>query len=279
METSRTIHLPQGTIQYRDTGEGPPIVFVHGLLVDGLLWRKVTPELEGEYRCIVPDWPFGAHRRPLAPDADRSPRGMAHLAADFLDALQLERVTLVANDTGGAIAQLLVTERPARIGRLVLTPCDCYENYLPPAFRPLEWGAHIPGAFVVAAQAARIAAVRRSRLGFGLLVKRPIPDDVSRGWLEPLRESPAIRRDAIGLLRGIDKRDTLAAAKKLRDFEGPTLLAWAREDVVFKLRYAERLAQDIPGSRLELIDDSQGFVPEDQPQRLAELIGAFAREA
>jgi pimeloyl-ACP methyl ester carboxylesterase len=279
MEPNHQIELLQGTIRYRDSGSGSPIVFVHGLLVDGLLWRKVTPLLEGEFRCIVPDWPLGSHRIPLAPSADRSPRGMAHLIADFLEAMELEEVTLVANDTGGAIAQLLVTERPDRIERLVLTPCDCYENFLPPDFRPLQWAARVPGALTAFAQPMRLAKVRRSRLGFGLLTKRSIPDEITWGWLEPSLGDPAIRRDTIGLLRGIDKRDTLAAAQKLRSFDRPTLLAWAREDVVFKLRFAERLARDIPGARLELIEDSRSFVPEDQPERLAELIGAFVRES
>ncbi|HVA19299.1 MAG TPA: alpha/beta hydrolase, partial [Solirubrobacteraceae bacterium] len=242
MESDQQIELAQGTIRYRDSGEGKPLVFVHGLLVDGLLWRKVTPTLEGEFRCIVPDWPLGAHRIALAEPADRSPRGMAHLIADFLEAMELEEVTLVANDTGGAIAQLLVTERPARIGKLVLTPCDCYENFLPPDFRPLQWAARVPGALTAFAQPMRLAAVRRSRLGFGLLTKRPIPDEITWGWLEPSLGDAAIRRDVIGLLRGIDKRDTLAAAEKLRGFDRPTLLAWAREDVVFKLCFAERLA-------------------------------------
>jgi pimeloyl-ACP methyl ester carboxylesterase len=278
MEPNHQIELPQGTIRYRDSGEGKPLVFVHGLLVDGLLWRKVIPSLEGEFRCIVPDWPLGSHRIPLAEPADRSPRGMAHLIADFLEAMELEEVTLVANDTGGAIAQLLVTERPERIGKLVLTPCDCYENFLPPDFRPLQWAARVPGALTAFAQPMRLAAVRRSRLGFGLLTKRPIPDEITWGWLEPSLGDAAIRRDTIGL-RGIDKRDTLAAAQKLRGFDRPTLLAWAREDVVFKLRFAERLAGDIPHARLELIDDSRSFVPEDQPERLAELIGEFVRES
>jgi pimeloyl-ACP methyl ester carboxylesterase len=278
MEPDHTIDLPQGTIRYRDTGAGQPLVFVHGLLVDGLLWRKVTPALQGEHRCIVPDWPLGSHRLPLAPGADRSPRGMAHLIADFLAALELEQVTLVANDTGGAIAQLLVTERPERVGRLVLTPCDCYENFLPPAFRPLQWAARVPPVLTLLAQPTRLAVVRRSPLGFGLLTKRPIPDEITRGWLTPSLENPAVRRDVVGLLRGIDARDTLAAAQKLRNFAGPTLVAWARDDVVFKLRFGERLAQDIPGSRLEVIEDSRSFVPEDQPERLAELIAAFARE-
>jgi pimeloyl-ACP methyl ester carboxylesterase len=279
VEPNHQIELAQGTVRYRDSGEGKPLVFVHGLLVDGLLWRKVTPSLEGEFRCIVPDWPLGSHRIPLAESADRSPRGMAHLIAGFLEAMELEGVTLVANDTGGAIAQLLVTERPERIGKLVLTPCDCYENFLPPMFKPLQWLARVPSALSVAAQPMRSAVVRRSPLGFGLLTKRPIPDEITAGWIRPSLGDPAIRRDVIGLLRGIDKRDTLAAAQKLRSFDRPTLLAWAREDVVFKLRFAERLAGEFPNSRLELIEDSRSFVPEDQPERLAELIGEFVRES
>ncbi len=222
MEPDHTIDLPQGKIRYRDSGRGSTLVFVHGLLVDGLLWRNVTPALEGEHRCIVPDWPLGSHRLPLASGADRSPRGMAHLIADFLAALELERVTVVANDTGGAIAQLLVTERPERIARLVLTPCDCYENFLPPAFRPLQWAARVPAALTLLAQPMRLAAVRRSPLGFGLLTKRPIPEDITRGWIEPALADPAIRRDVVGLLRGIDARDTLAAAHRLRMSWGPT---------------------------------------------------------
>jgi pimeloyl-ACP methyl ester carboxylesterase len=279
MKPDRTIELPQGTIRYRDSGEGKPVVFVHGLLVDGLLWRKVTPLLDGEVRCIVPDWPLGSHRVALAPSADRSPRGMARLIADFLEKMELEDVTLVANDTGGAIAQLLVTERPERVGRLVLTPCDCYENFFPPMFKPLQWLARVPGALALAVQPMRSAAVRRSPLGFGLLTKRPIPEEITWGWVEPSLTDRDVRNDAIALLRGVDARDTLAAAEKLRDFDRPTLIAWAREDIVFKPRFAERLARDIPNSRLEWIEDSRSFVSEDQPARLAELVGAFACES
>jgi pimeloyl-ACP methyl ester carboxylesterase len=277
MESGHELQLPQGKIRYRDSGEGKPLVFVHGLLVDGLLWRKVTPLLDGEFRCIAPDWPLGSHRLALAPSADRSPRGMAHLIADFLEAMELEEVTLVANDTGGAIAQLLVTERPERIGRLVLTPCDCYENFFPPMFKPLQWLARVPGALTLAAQPMRSAAVRRSPLGFGLLTKRPITEEITWGWIEPSLSDRDVRNDAVELLRGVDARDTLAAAEKLRDFDRPTLIAWAREDIVFKPRFAERLARDIPNSRVEWIEDSRSFVSEDQPARLAELIGEFAR--
>jgi pimeloyl-ACP methyl ester carboxylesterase len=275
MNTSIT--LEQGTIDYRDEGEGDPLVFVHGLLVDGRLWREVTPPLAKQYRCIVPDWPLGAHRTALNADADRSPRGVAHLIADFLDALALNDVTIVANDTGGAISQILASERPERLRGLVLTNCDCLENFLPPILRPLQWLAHVPGAYWLLANAARSARVRRSPLGFGMLSHKPLPDELTADWLAPLLQRD-VRADALATLKAIDKRDTLNAAKRLGERPLPTLLAWAPDDLMFTLRYAERLAAMIPGARLEQIADSRAFVPQDQPERLAELIAAFVDE-
>jgi pimeloyl-ACP methyl ester carboxylesterase len=273
----RSIELTAGTIHYRDEGEGPPVVFVHGLLVDGRLWRKVVPALTDGYRCLVPDWPLGSHRTALRAGADRSPRGIAHLIADFLQALELERVTIVANDTGGAITQILASERPERIGGVVLTNCDCLENFLPPMIRPLQWLAHLPGGYAFAGQLLRSARLRRSPLGFGMLTHRPIPDELTAAWAAPLRER-AIRADLRATLKAIHRRDTLAAAERLRERPLPLLLAWAPDDLVFPLRFAERLAGMVPGARLEQIPGSRAFVPEDQPERLAELVGAFANE-
>ena len=131
----KEVSLPQGTIAYRERGSGEPIVFIHGLLVNGDLWRKVVPELSKDYRCIVPDLPLGSHDRPMNEDADLSPYGVAKLIDDFLAALDLRDVTLVGNDTGGAFCQIVVTRHPDRIGRLVLTPCDAYENFPPRFFK------------------------------------------------------------------------------------------------------------------------------------------------
>ncbi|MFI5122299.1 MAG: alpha/beta fold hydrolase, partial [Vicinamibacteria bacterium] len=195
---------------------------------------------------------------------------------DFLAALDLDEVTLVGNDTGGAICQLVVTRHPERVGRLVLTPCDAYENFLPPAFRYLQLLARVPGGVGAVAQSMRIPAVRRTPLAFGWLSKSRIPAEVLAGWTAPIIREPGVRADARKVLRGISNSYTLEAAERLRDFEGPTMLAWATEDRFFKPRFAERLAADIPGSRLEWIDDSRTFVSEDQPERLTELIGDFA---
>jgi pimeloyl-ACP methyl ester carboxylesterase len=271
------VSLSQGSVQYRESGEGPPIVFAHGLLVDGRLWRKVTPLLEG-FRCIVPDLPLGSHAQPMAGDADLSPPGLARIIAEFLEALELEDVVLVANDTGGAISQITAANHPERIGRLVLTNCDAFENFLPPAFRPLQWSARVPPMLTGMLQGMRFSPMRRLPIAYGWLIKRDFAGAPTREWVEPYLTNRGIRRDTVKVLRGIDPRYTVEAAEKLRTFDRPTLLAWAVEDRFFKTSYAEKLAGTIPGATLERIEDSYTFVSEDQPERLAELIARFARE-
>ncbi|MGA8218905.1 MAG: alpha/beta hydrolase [Solirubrobacterales bacterium] len=272
------VKLPQGTVRYRESGEGTPVVFIHGLLVDGRLWRKVTPLLEDRFRCIVPDLPLGSHTQPMGPDADLSPPGLARIVAGFLEALDLEDVTLVANDTGGAIAQITAAHHPDRIGRLLLTNCDAFENFLPPAFRPMQWAARVPPLLNGLLQGMRLAPMRRLPIAYGWLIKRDIDDAPLREWVEPFLSDRAVRRDTVKVLRGIDPRYTFEAAERLREFDRPALLAWAVEDRFFKLSYAERLAETIRGATLEKIEDSYTFVSEDQPERLASLIEAFARD-
>jgi pimeloyl-ACP methyl ester carboxylesterase len=271
------IRLRQGTIRYRELGAGEPIVFVHGLLTNGELWREVAPRLAADFRVIVPDWPLGSQQTPLEPGADLSPPGLAGIVADFLSALELENVTLVGNDTGGAICQLVAVSHPQRIARLVLTPCDAYENFLPAAFRPLQVLARIPGSVYLIAQSLRAPAAQRLPLAYGWLMKRR-DDALTASWLAPARSSAAIRREVAAILKGISKRYTLEAAERFGEFKKPVLIAWAPEDRFFKLRYAERMADAFPDARLELIEDSYTFVSLDQPARTAEVIGAFARE-
>jgi pimeloyl-ACP methyl ester carboxylesterase len=246
--------------------------------VDGLLWRKVTPLLEDRFRCIVPNLPLGSHLTPMHPDADLSPPGLAAIVAGFLEALDLEDVVLVANDTGGAISQITAANHPERIGRLVLTNCDAFENFLPPAFRPLQWAARVPGALTAMMQGMRFAPMRRLPNAYGWLIKRDFDAAPTREWVEPYLARRGIRRDTIKVLRGIHPRYTIEAAEKLRGFDRPTLLAWAVEDRFFKISFAEKLTGTINGATLERIEDSYTFVSEDQPERLSELIARFARE-
>jgi pimeloyl-ACP methyl ester carboxylesterase len=273
------VRLSQGTIRYRDSDSGEPIVFAHGLLVNGLLWRKVVPLLQPDFRCIVPDLPLGSHRLPMEPEADLSPPGLGRIVDEFIGALGLDRVTLVANDTGGAIAQITAANHPERIERLVLTNCDAFENFLPPAFRPLQWAARVPGLLTVALQGMRLDLLRRrSPMAFGWLIKHDVRGAPLEEWMRPFLSSREIRRDTVKVLRGIDPGYTQEAAVRLSSSGRPTLIAWAEEDRFFKFSFAKQLAETLPGARLERIPNSYTFVAEDQPERLAELIGGFVRE-
>jgi pimeloyl-ACP methyl ester carboxylesterase len=272
---TREIELPAGTVRVHERGDGPPLVFVHGVFVDSTLWRGVAAELERDHHCVLPDLPLGAHREPMKPGADVTPPGVARLIGELLEALDLRDVTLVANDTGGALTQIfLASGQTERVGRVVLTNCDSFENFLPPLFRPLQWLARVPGAVNAAIQPLRLAPLRR-HLAFGLLSQGRIPDDVTGAWLEPLLHSRGVRRDTARFLAAIDKRQTLEAAKRLGSFAGPVLIAWGPEDRIFPFKHAERLARLFPDARVEQVAGSGAFVPEDQPERLAELIREF----
>jgi pimeloyl-ACP methyl ester carboxylesterase len=275
MQPPKTVELSAGPIRVRDSGgSGEPVLLVHGVFVDGRLWDAVTPLLEAEgLRVIAPDLPLGAHKTAMRPDAPLAPMDVARLLGELAEALDLRGVTLVGNDTGGAICQMAAAQRPAWLARLVLTPCDSYENFFPPLFQPLATLARrAPALLVAAMQPTRLAFVRRSPLFAGWITKRGIDEAVSADLVRPFMTDKGVRRDTIKVLAGVDKADTIRAAQELRAFDRPALVAWADGDRFFKRRFAERLASDIPGARLERIDDSYAFSPIDQPQRTAELI-------
>ncbi|MFC3962472.1 alpha/beta fold hydrolase [Nocardia jiangsuensis] len=272
------IELPGGRIRYRETGEGPPVVFVHGLLVNGNLWRGVVPAIAAAgYRCITPDWPFGAHTVPV-PEADLSPPGAADLIAAFLQRLDLTDVTLVANDTGGAITQVLLARNPARIARVVLASVDCYDRFPPPPFNGLAVLARVPGVVRAATELLRIRALQPLPIAFGWVAKRPVPPEVADGYLAPSRDSATIRRDLRRFLVSARKRHTLAAARSFPRLTLPVLVVWAREEKLFPVALAERLVAELPNATLRLVDDSYTFIPEDQPDLLSALILEFTRE-
>jgi pimeloyl-ACP methyl ester carboxylesterase len=270
------ITLPQGTIHYRDTGEGPPVVFLHGLLVDGEVWRKVTPLLQGAARTIVPDLPLGSHRLAMKADADLSPAGVARLVGDLLAALDLEDVTLVGNDSGGAISQLVALDHGERVGRLVLTNCDCFDVFPPKEFVPMVKAARVPGALYAAMQPMRAAKARRLPMAYGWLAHE-IPDEVTGAWIQPFLDDPDIRRDAVAFMRAIDKATMIDAAERLPSLKIPALVVWGQDDRFFSPELGERLAS-VLGARLAPIAGARTFVSEDEPEALAAVIRDFVRE-
>jgi pimeloyl-ACP methyl ester carboxylesterase len=262
-----------GTVRVRDTGgDGPAVLLVHSLLVDGDLYATLVPLLVAQgRRCIVPDLPLGAHQPPLRPGADLSPCGLANLAAEVLDALAVDVADIVGVDTGGAIAQLLMAYHRHRVGRVVLTACDAYECFPPPAVKPFRL-LRFPGIAALAAVLLRLRLVR-NLVNLRQLTHASVDDATIRRWTSPLR-SPGVRRDLRAVVSGIKPEVTIAAAAANADFPRPVLVAWGDDDRVFPRRLGERLAADLPDARLITLSDSAAFAALDSPGELARLIDA-----
>src|SRR3954468_10432041 len=274
-----SIDLPAGTINYRERGSGRPVVFVHGFLVNGDLWRKVVPAVaDAGYRCITPDWPLGSHGSPMRDSQDLKPPHLAAIVASFLDALSLDDVVLVANDTGGAITQLVMTQHPRRVGAAVLTNCDAFERFFPPLFQYLRVLPRVPGSLSLMALTMRVPPLQRLPVAFGQLTHRPIAPEVMASYVTPIRQS-AIRRDVAKVLRGVNKRYTLEAAEALPSFTKPVLLAWGVDDGSFRINEAQRLAAKLPDATVVPIENARTFVAEDQPDVLARVILEFLGRA
>jgi pimeloyl-ACP methyl ester carboxylesterase len=271
----RTVEVPQGRIAYREIGRGRPIVFVHGVGVNGDLWRHVVPGLAGDYRCIAPDLPLGAHSLPLHENIDLSLPGLARIVADLLEALELDDVTIVANDTGGAIAQWLVGHHAERIGGLVLTSCDAFEKFPPTPQRYLLLAARMPRLMDLVAWSIRFEAVQRLPTAYGWVTSRPIEAEIMRSYTDPVRTIRGVRRDLASLLRAVDTRHTHEAAEALPTFDKPALVLWADGDRIFPREHGRRLANLLPRARFELVKDSRTFIPEEQPEALALLVRGF----
>jgi pimeloyl-ACP methyl ester carboxylesterase len=250
------------------------VLFVHGYLVNGDLWRKVAPQLQGELRCIVPDWPMGSHEIAMPPEADLSPPGMAKLIADFMAALDLEDVVIVANDSGGAISQIVVTEYPDRVGALVLTPCDAFEKFPPAPYNLLPKIAKTPLLRNVAGQSMRVPLFRWA--AFRPLMTENYDGELVESWVRPGLKDRGIARDGAKFSAGMDAKHTKRAAAKLPQFDRPALITWPPDCDFFTFDLAERLADAIPDARVVEIGGSQTFLPVDQPNALAGEIRTFA---
>jgi len=276
----RTVELEAGSIKYRVAGpkDGPPVVFVHGLLVDDAVWADV-PERLGEqgFRAFAPTWPLAAHTVAMRPDVDLSPRGVAHVVLDFLARLDLQDVVLVGNDTGGAVSQFVIDEDPTRIGRLVLTNCDAFDTFPPFPFNLLFRLLRHPGAARLVLQSMRPAALRNGLLGFGPLVRRPLTAEDAAGWIRPYLTDAGVRHDTTRLLRGWRPEDLADVATRLPKFDKPVLIAWAPSDRFFKIALGRRLVSVFPDARLVEVPNSGTFIPLDQPGRLADEIADFAK--
>jgi len=280
--TMSQIELSAGTIDYEDTGgEGPTLVLLHGLLMDASLWDDVMADLSVDHRCVAPTLPLGAHRHAMHADADLSLRGIARLVSELLDRLELRGATVVGNDTGGALVQLLVGDGATRVSRIVLVSCDAFDNF-PPGLtgKTLVLTGKLPPAlFGLFMQQMRLRPVRRLPIAFGWLTKRG--DAATARWMKPVLQQREIRRDTVRVLRAAaaERHLMLDAAERLPAYDRPALVVWASEDRVMPSDHGRRLAELLPQGRLVEIPDSYTLIPLDQPARLAQIIRDFTRSS
>ena len=275
----REIALSAGTVEYEDSGgNGRVVVLLPGLLMDATLWSAVVARLAPKVRCVVPTLPLGAHRLPMVDGADLTLPGQARIVAELLAALDLEDVTLVGNDTGGAIVQLVAGDPQLRrrVDRIVLVSCEAFDN-LPPGLtgKTVVLTGRLPAPlFGLFMQQMRIKLVRRLPIAFGWLTKRG--DATVAGWVSPVLNERDIRRDAVRVLRGIraGRHVLVENLERLATFEGPALIVWAAEDRVMPPKHGRRLADLLRGELVQ-IDDSYTLIPLDQPTALAGAIERF----
>jgi pimeloyl-ACP methyl ester carboxylesterase len=271
------IDLPQGRVQYRLAGPAgsaqPPVVFVHGLLVNSELWTGVADQLAVRgVRSYAPDLPLGAHSIALNPDADLTPRGLARLIIAFLDALDLTDVTLVGSDTGSALCQFVVDTDDTRIGRLVLTNGDAFEQFPPRSFAPvLKIGRHPAGVYTL------MSIMRPTRIRQRIHnqnVSKPLDPALTRRWITPALADRGVRRDTAKVMRGIDPAELVDVSTRLRRFSKPVVLVWGDADGFFPLELAHRLREAFADARVVEIPGGRLFFPLDEPQRVADEIHA-----
>lgn len=271
------VSLEPGTIHYEQSGpaDGRPVVFIHGYAMGSSLWRPLADRLAKRgMSCLAPTWPLGAHIEPMREDVELTMERIAALVGEMLDVLGLNDVLLVGADTGGAIAQLVATSTPERLGALVLTSCDAFEHFPPPILKPLIAAAKAGPVFDAAIQPLRTRFGRRR--GFGALAHTDI-DQLVSDWVQPALTDRRIRHDLRRFTASLSQDTTTRAATLLPRLATSALIAWSADDAFFPLEDGRRLAHAIPDSRLEVIANARTFSMIDQPDRLAELIIGFAR--
>ncbi|MDQ0467704.1 alpha/beta fold hydrolase [Labrys wisconsinensis] len=262
----RRVRTASGEIAYLEQGVGPVALFVHGVLMNGHLWRHQLAHLADVRRCIALD--LLAHgETEIAPDQDVSVAANAAMIADVLDALGIDEVDLVGNDSGGGIAQIFAAWHPERMRSLTLTDCDAHDNWPPEAFKPFLAMAAAGGLRGALEAMAADKALYRSPEALGPAYEHPerLSDASIDAYLQPLLRTEQRTRDFQRFLAAFDNAHTRAIEGRLRALRMPTLIVWGTDDVYFDVRWARWLAETIPGTRRSVeIKGARLFFPEER---------------
>lgn len=279
---SKRLETRLGPIAYRSTGHGPTLVFFAGALANGALWRDVLVALADRYRCITIDLPLGAHPWPLSAGADRSATSLARLLLDCLELLDVDDATVIVNDTAGGLLLLsLATGHPAleRVGRLVLTNCESYDKFPPPALkaatrlcRAVPW---LVGPLL--RLQLRVPTFER-RVVSGAAASR-LDAERRESFFGPARRQPRIAADQVAAMAGFRPQLLIDAAKVIPRFDRPVLLVWGDSCDFFPLADAQRLAADFPDAQLVPVPGAKTWVPVDNPNAVSRAIATFVPTA
>ena len=262
----RSIATPSGRIRYTEAGTGPVALFVHGVLLNGHLWRHQLAELSDMRRCIAVD--LLAHRdTEIEANQDVSVTANATMLDEFLDALEIDQVDLVGNDSGGGIAQIFAALNPARVRSLTLTDCDAHDNWPPEAFKPFLEMAAAGGLRGALDAMLADKKLYRSPQALGPAYEHPewLADETIEAYLRPLVRTDQRTHDFERFLAAFDCKHTLAVEAQLRKLRAPTLIVWGTDDVYFDVQWSRWLAETIPGTRRRVeLQGARIFFPEER---------------
>jgi len=263
-----SVTTPSGRISYVEQGTGPVALFVHGVLLNGHLWRHQMAALSDIRHCIAVD--LLAHgETEIEPGQDVSATANAEMLMQFLDALKVDQVDLVANDSGGGISQIFAALYPERVRTLTLTDCDTHDNWPPEAFKPFLAMAAKGGLRDTLEAMLVDKNVYRSPQALGPAYEHPekLSDESIETYLRPLLRTEQRLRDLERFLAAFDNKHTVAIAGRLRALQAPTLIVWGTDDMYFDVKWSHWLAETIPGTRRRVeFEGARIFFPEERSE-------------
>jgi pimeloyl-ACP methyl ester carboxylesterase len=282
-KSRRFAEVKSGRIAYFEQGQGPVALFIHGVPLNGYHWRHIIDRVKHRRRCIAIDL-MGLGFTEIAASQDVSFTAQAQMIAEILDAIEIDKIDLIANDSGGAIAQIFAAHHPHRLASLVLTNCDVHDGWPPPQVLPLIEHSRkgtIATVFGPTADRPDLARERYVRgesvpLFRGYADPGILTDDLIRLYLQP----PLSSRERIDAFQrywlGFDNRHTVAIHEALKRLQVPTLIVWGLKDIFFDVKWAYWLKDTIPGAKRVIeVEDARLFFPEDRPDTLAPPILQF----
>ena len=259
---------PSGRISYIEAGSGPVALFVHGVLLSSHLWRHQLAGLSDVRQCIAVD--LLAHgETEIVPEQDVSVTANATMLREFLDALGIDQVDLVGNDSGGGIAQIFAASYPSRVRTLTLTDCDVHDNWPPPAFKPFLEMAAAGGLRGTLDAMLADKNIYRSPQALGPAYEHPerLANETIEAYLRPLVRTEQRTRDFQRFLAAFDCKHTVAVEAQLRKLNAPTLIAWGTDDVYFDVKWSHWLSKTIPGTKRRVeFEGARIFFPEERPE-------------